>query len=553
MSLPQLNFQRTFFDTEMMFPSLGKTPGAERFSFFAERILPELIKQRPELEKMYCADNGRPAEEPVRMLAVLILQFMERLPDRQTVEACNFDLRWKLALGMEADEQAFHPTSLVKFRDRLLDHGLERLGFEVVIERMRTAGYLPKHTRQRLDSTHIIGVVKQMSQLECVSQTLRLLLEELELVKSLVRPATWTLWWERYVESKVDYKSSGESLRQKMGQAGRDAWEVLGWVKGLDEVNQQRKAVQLLQSVFDANFEMSKDEAIEKRLAQPAGAIHNPHNPDAQWSSKSTTKDKEWIGHKVQVAETVLDQPRQMGEPTKSVITSIVTQNAIESDKAGMAAVLEEQQQLGLEKPETLYVDGAYVSGPGMAEAKAEDRELMGPAPASPDRGKVYTSEAFTVDVEERQAICPAGKVSTQCSRLVEQKTGKAQYRFEWSTHCSGCVLLTKCVGGAQRHRTLVVGEHHTLLQARRQAMRTEAFKKDMCHRNGIEGTQSELVRGYGLRRARYRGQRKVRLQNYLIGAACNIRRWCRRVTWEAQQAVNDVIATATEHLAASA
>lgn len=250
MSLPELNLQRTFFDTEMMFPALGKTEGAERFSFFAEHIFPELIKHRPEMEKMYCADNGRPAEEPVRMLAVLLLQFMERMPDRQAVEACNFDLRWKLALGMEADERAFHSTSLVRFRERLLDHGLERLGFEAVLQIMRTAGYLPKHTRQRLDSTHIIGVVKRMSRLECVRETLKLALEELEPVENLARPAAWPLWWERYVESKVEYKSSGEILRQKMCQAGRDAWEALEWIKGLDEENRNGKAVQLLQNVF---------------------------------------------------------------------------------------------------------------------------------------------------------------------------------------------------------------------------------------------------------------------------------------------------------------
>jgi transposase len=62
--------------------------------------------------------------------------------------------------------------------------------------------------------------------------------------------------------------------------------------------------------------------------------------------------------------------------------------------------------------------------------------------------------------------------------------------------------------------------------------MQTEAFKQDMHKRNGIEGTQSELVRGYGLRQARYRGFAKVRLQNYLIGAACNLRRLFRRIQW---------------------
>jgi len=63
--------------------------------------------------------------------------------------------------------------------------------------------------------------------------------------------------------------------------------------------------------------------------------------------------------------------------------------------------------------------------------------------------------------------------------------------------------------------------------------MKTAEFKKKMQRRNGIEGTHSELIRGHGLRQARYRGIKKVRLQNYLIGAACNIKRWTNRLKWE--------------------
>jgi IS5 family transposase len=40
----------------------------------------------------------------------------------------------------------------------------------------------------------------------------------------------------------------------------------------------------------------------------------------------------------------------------------------------------------------------------------------------------------------------------------------------------------------------------------------------------------SELVRSHGLRRARYKGFAKVDLQNQLIAAACNIKRWFRKL-----------------------
>jgi transposase len=544
MSLPKLDLQRTFFEPEILFPGLAQTPGAERFSFFAERILPELRKRRPELEKMYCADNGRPAEEPVRMLAALILQFMERLPDRQAAEACSFDLRWKLALGMEADEPAFHPTSLVKFRERLLAHGLEQLGFEAVLKQMSAAGYLAKRTKQRLDSTHIIGLVSHMTRLDCVRETLRLALEDLAQLEKLPRPAAWALWWERYVESRTDYKSSGDILRLKMSQAGADTRDVLSWITGLPPEILQRAAVQLLQRVYDENFEAGQAGAAEKTRGRPAGAVQNPHNPDAQWSYKSTMKDKEWVGHKVQVAETVEPAPRQAGEPTKGVITSIVTQNAPESEKAGLAAVLKEQRQLGLEKPEMIYADAGYVSGPSLAKASAEGLELMGPAMPSANRG-VYPSEAFEVNIERRYAVCPAGKTSTQCARMKAGKTGRITYRFEWCGLCQECTLKAQCLHRGEQDRMLRVNEHHTFSQARWRLMRTTEFKKDMHHRNGIEGTHSELVRGYGLRQARYRGNNKVRLQNYLIGAACNINRWCRRVAWETKQAIGGIAAAA--------
>ncbi|MBZ5554503.1 MAG: transposase, partial [Acidobacteriia bacterium] len=124
-----------------------------------------------------------------------------------------------------------------------------------------------------------------------------------------------------------------------------------------------------------------------------------------------------------------------------------------------------------------------------------------------------------------RRAFCPAAQESTQSSRLVEKETGKVSYRFEWSWRCKSCALRGACVPPDQKHRTLVVGEYHTALERRRREMKTEAFEQRKKHRNAIEG-------------ARYRGLKKVQLQNYFIGAACNVKRWIRRVQWEMKQAI---------------
>ena len=122
---------------------------------------------------------------------------------------------------------------------------------------------------------------------------------------------------------------------------------------------------------------------------------------------------------------------------------------------------------------------------------------------------------------------------------MVAEATGKVSFRFEWNgSVCDPCPLRSQCIKKEQPHRTVNVGEHHTILQARRREQQTEGYKERMKHRNAIEGTQSELVRAHGLRRARYRGLAKVKLQNYFAGAACNLKRWLRRLAWQMKQAL---------------
>ena len=111
--------------------------------------------------------------------------------------------------------------------------------------------------------------------------------------------------------------------------------------------------------------------------------------------------------------------------------------------------------------------------------------------------------------------------------------------RILWNTAvCGACAQRAQCVGPGQMHRALVVSEHHDRIQARRQEQKTEAFQTDMRHRNGIEGTISELARSHGLRRSRYRGLAKTRLRNWFIAAARNLKRWSRRRAWELRRAV---------------
>jgi transposase len=534
MSLPAFSLQSALFSTVAL---TGQFFGpTDRYRLFAQKIYPLLAQARSSVARAYCQDNGRRALEPVCLLGVSLLQYLEGVPDRQAVEMLRYHAGWNFALNRVLGQEVFHPTALVYFRERLLKHELSSLVFAQILEGLVKAGLVEQRTPQRLDSTQVFGLIARMSRLEIVRETLRLALQELqESAAAFGKPGWWTLLWERYVSSKLDYRTEASVLRLKMEQAGADGAQLIQWVKSLSDSKVfTGSQMQLLVRVFEENFTQAEGQPMESRPAQPAGAVQNPHDSEAQWAAKGQGKArKEHVGYKVQVAESVSAQPLAPGEPTRSFLTGILTQPAIASDEAGAQAMEREQAQMGLEKPSELYVDGAYISAQKLAEVQAQGRDLIGPAQAGKSPENRFGVEEFEVRVEQRQAICPAGKPNTQCSRLEEEARGKVNYRFEWSTHCAECPLRERCVGPGQKHRSLVVGEHHSTLQQRRREQRTEAFKLKSQRRNAIEGTHSELVRAHGLRQARYRGLKKVRLQNYFAGAACNAKRWIRRMVWE--------------------
>ncbi len=236
------------------------------------------------------------------------------------------------------------------------------------------------------------------------------------------------------------------------------------------------------------------------------------------------------MGYKAQIAETVpaTTEPKPPGEPTRAFLTEVTTTEAIASDLDGCERLERQQEQHGLGRADTKYVDGAYVTADTLAQAAAEGRELLGPAHrAINSRGKGFPTDQFDISVAQHRAVCPAGHPSTQCSRLQNQQTGQIEYRFEWSSHCDDCPLQVQCTKAGSGRRAVVVSQHHDWLQARRRAMQTPAFQEQMHQRNAIEGTISEFTRNGG-RRTRYRGLAKTALANYFHGAAINAKRWIR-------------------------
>lgn len=57
--------------------------------------------------KLYCMDNGRTSVPPSLMATALLLQSYDRVSDEEAKARADFDLRWKVALGIALEDRPF--------------------------------------------------------------------------------------------------------------------------------------------------------------------------------------------------------------------------------------------------------------------------------------------------------------------------------------------------------------------------------------------------------------------------------------------------------------
>ncbi len=283
--------------------------------------------------------------------------------------------------------------------------------FDALLQGLEGRGRIKRRGKQRLDSTHILGLVAQMSRLEKTRETGRLFLERLERAGRLAELPDGAAGRERYLDSDVLWHKLGkEALAEKFQPTGQDIRALLAWVENQKDLLPHEKTKRL-QRVFAEQFEVTAaGPAVRPR--EDSGTVQNPHDPEAQWAAKDQNKTKTWVGYKAQIAETV---PEEFGskaprEPTRAFLTEVTTTEAITSDLEGCVRVEQQQEEQGLGCADTKYVDSAYVTDDTLAQAAAEGRELIGPAhPAINARGQGFTAEQFDLSVAAAAGGLPGG------------------------------------------------------------------------------------------------------------------------------------------------
>src|SRR3954469_1912291 len=175
--LQMISRQVGFFDTGEL---IGPLPEGSFYALLAEHG--ERIVRDEDFAECYSAGLGRPSIPPSLLAKVLLLAYRDGLSDVRAMEALRFDLRWKVALDLPVDHPGFRPTSLVKFRARLLLHGKERVVFERSIELATELGLLDGDVEQIVDSTPMLGAAAIQDTVLLVRAGVRKLLDAVKSV-----------------------------------------------------------------------------------------------------------------------------------------------------------------------------------------------------------------------------------------------------------------------------------------------------------------------------------------------------------------------------------
>ncbi|WP_226900530.1 transposase [Nonomuraea phyllanthi] len=107
---------------------------------------------------------------------------------------------------------------------------------------------------------------------------------------------------------------------------------------------------------------------------------------------------------------------------------------------------------------------------------------------------------------------CPTGATSLPWASEIDQG-GTPVIRVRFSMRdCRNCPSRDLCTRGTKgRPITLRPREEHEALQRARRRQSTDEWQQRYAHRAGIEGTIAQGVKGFGLRRSRYRSMMRRR------------------------------------------
>jgi hypothetical protein len=494
--------------------------GRNSFYGFLASQRGELFKDE-EFAELYSRDWGRPSVPPSLLATALLLQIHDRVSDEEARQRAAFDLRWKVALGLEVEERPFAKSTLQLFRAQLILHEKVRLPFERSLEVARRRGFLKAERKLRLalDTTAVLGQ-------GAIKDTYNLLADgNAKLIRELAqregqKPQRWAekRGWSRYFgtsikgQGELDW-SDPEQRNQFLKGLVEDAERLLELARqararvpeGSRAERRLLAASQLLSQLLLQDVERKAEGEVSILRGTSGERIPSVHDPEMRHGRKSGTV--RFDGHKLGLAV----------ETEAQLITAVDVMAASASDDTDASDLVHASARVTGLEVEQVLADSAYSSAKNRLQFQALGVDLVARAPKRPERG-YFSKDRFEIDADLKGCRCPAGEMT---SNLVGHR---AHRYFQFPVQiCTACPLRMKCyVANSKRGRQVAIHPHEEVLLKARARQRSPGFREVWRRRQAVEHRVARMVQ-LGMRQARYRGRQKTLFQALLTAAVANL------------------------------
>lgn len=495
-----------FFDAAELARPL---PEGSFFALLAEHG--DRIVRDEDFAACYSERIGRPSIPPSQLARVLLLQYRTGVSDEAAMECLAWDLRWKIALGLPVDHRGWHPTSLTKFRARLLLHGEERVALENTLTLADELGMLDGPVEQIIDSTPMLGAAATQDTVRLVRHGVKKLFDAVAGVDvgaggELERALEFDY---RRPNEKPDCRWREKAQRERMlSRVAEDAERALRAVERADGLLADEvvgDAHRLLRELIGQDFDIDDDGVPRLYRGTRAGRIISTVDTEMRHGRKSS--QQRFDGYKLSAAATNTAAP---------LITAVDVAPASETDGPRAKHLIDAQPEP--RRPPRVLGDTAYGNGPVRAELAQRDVDVLAPVPEGKMIDGRLAKHDFAIDLDAGTVTCPGGHTVA----ITTSVNGFRGANFT-ATMCRGCPLKASCCPGRAR-RQLNLREHEDLLIAARHALADPATAEHLRrNRPRIERLLGLLAVRYGARKSRFIGTAKARLQAAWAAALVNL------------------------------
>ena len=122
---------------------------------------------------LFPSGRGRPSVPADVVATVMVLQALEGRSDREACRALQTDIAWKAAAGLALTDEAFHPTVLTLWRNKLRASDDPDRIFDAVRAVIAETGVIAGRHRRVLDSTVLDDAVARQDTVTMLATQIR--------------------------------------------------------------------------------------------------------------------------------------------------------------------------------------------------------------------------------------------------------------------------------------------------------------------------------------------------------------------------------------------